>query len=42
MTLPATEITRFLRGLRAVRELLPDPIPPEVLRDILEVARWTG
>jgi nitroreductase len=42
VTLEATEIIRFLRGLRAVRELLPDPIPAEAVRDIIEVARWTG
>ncbi len=32
----------FLRGLRAVRQLRPDPLPEAVLRDILEVARWSG
>ena len=32
----------FLRGLRAVRQLRPDPLPDPVLRDILEVARWSG
>jgi nitroreductase len=32
----------FLRGLRAVRQLLPDPLPEAVLHDILEVARWSG
>src|ERR1700716_1644231 len=31
-----------LRGLRAVRQLRPDPLPEAVLRDILEVARWSG
>lgn len=33
---------RFLRGLRAVRDYTPDPIPDEVLQDILEVGRWSG
>lgn len=33
---------RFLRGLRAVRDYTPDPIPDEVLNDILEVGRWSG
>ncbi|HEY7033635.1 MAG TPA: nitroreductase family protein [Thermomicrobiales bacterium] len=33
---------RLLRGLRAVREYLPDPVPEAVLDDIYEVARWTG
>src|SRR5438067_11998234 len=32
----------FLRGLRAVRQLRPDPLPESVLHDILEVARWSG
>ncbi len=32
----------FLRGLRAVRQLRPDPLPEAVLHDILEVARWSG
>jgi nitroreductase len=32
----------FLRGLRAVRQLRPDPLPEPVLHDILEVARWSG
>src|ERR1700716_2076408 len=31
-----------LRGLRAVRQLRPDPLPEAVLNDILEVARWSG
>jgi nitroreductase len=32
----------FLRGLRAVRQFRSDPIPKEVVDDILEVARWSG
>jgi nitroreductase len=32
----------FLRGLRATRQLRPDPLPEAVLHDILEVARWSG
>jgi nitroreductase len=32
----------FLRSLRAVRSFRPDPVPQEVVDDILEVARWTG
>jgi nitroreductase len=32
----------FLRGLRQIRQLEPDPISDQALRDILEVARWTG
>ncbi|HJQ29953.1 MAG TPA: nitroreductase family protein [Rubrobacter sp.] len=32
----------FVRGLRAVRSFRPDPVPQEVVDDILEVARWSG
>ncbi len=32
----------FLRRLRTVRDFRPDPLPQEVIDDILEVARWTG
>jgi nitroreductase len=38
----AREQIAFLRGLRQVRLLRPDPLPQAVLDDILEVARWTG
>ena len=32
----------FLSTLRAVRSFRPDPIPQEVVDDVLEVARWSG
>jgi len=32
----------LLRGLRAVRQLRPDPLPEDVLHNILDVARWSG
>src|SRR5438067_2768507 len=32
----------FLRGLRQVRMLRPDPLPSDAVQDVLEVARWTG
>lgn len=32
----------FLRRLRAVRQFRPDPLPDEVVNDILEVVRWSG
>jgi nitroreductase len=32
----------FLRALRSVRSFRSDPIPQEVVDDILEVARWSG
>jgi len=36
------DIIKFLRGLRAVREYTPEPIPDDVVRDILEVGRWSA
>jgi|SRR5579884_2899012 len=42
-TLPvASDLLNFLRSLRAVRQFRPEAIPPRVLDQILEVARWTG
>jgi nitroreductase len=38
----ALKLTGFLKSLRAVRRFAADPIPDEVLDDILAVARWTG
>lgn len=38
----AREKIRFLKSLRAVRQFLPEPVPQQVVDDILEVARWTG
>jgi nitroreductase len=32
----------FLLGLRAVRNFRPDPVPEEVIDDLLRVARWSG
>jgi len=32
----------FLRTLRAVRSFRSDPVPQEIVDDILEVARWSG
>ena len=32
----------MLRGLRQVRQFSTEPVPDEVIEDILEVARWTG
>jgi nitroreductase len=33
---------RFLRSLRAVRDYTAAPVPDEVIREILEVGRWSG
>ena len=41
-TLPGRQITRFLRDLRQTRRFRADPVPDDVLHDLLEVARWTG
>jgi nitroreductase len=38
----AADRIAFLRGLRAVRQLKPDPLPEAVLNNILEVGRWSG
>jgi nitroreductase len=32
----------FLRGLRAVRYFRPEPIPEEIVSELLQVARWSG
>jgi nitroreductase len=36
------DLLSFLRTLRAVRSFRSDPVPQEVLDDVLEVARWSG
>jgi nitroreductase len=36
------QLTDFLKSLRAVREFTQQAIPADVVRDILEVARWSG
>jgi nitroreductase len=35
-------LIKLLRGLRAIREYTPEPIPEDALNDILEVGRWSG
>src|SRR5919202_2762596 len=32
----------FLRRVRQVREYTPEPIPDEIVNQILEVGRWSG
>jgi len=39
---PPASITRTLRSVRQTRDYRPDPVPEDVLLDILNVARWTG
>lgn len=36
------QLIAFLRGLRAIRQFRPDPIPDEAINGILEVVRWSG
>jgi nitroreductase len=38
----AEKIITALRSLRAVRQFASEPVPDDVLSDVLEVARWTG
>jgi nitroreductase len=38
----AADLISFLRSLRAVRSFRPDPVPQEVVDDVLKVARWSG
>jgi nitroreductase len=42
MTQQRNDNIRFLRNLRAVRDYTSDPIPDEVIRDLIEVGRWSG
>ena len=38
----ASEFVEEIRRVRQARLYRPDPVPPEVLDQLLEVARWTG
>jgi len=42
MTTNADDVLRALRRTRQIRDFRPDPIPDNVLEDVLDVARWTG
>jgi F420 biosynthesis protein FbiB-like protein len=35
-----TDLDSLIRGRRSVRKLLPDPVPPDVIRDAIEAAGW--
>lgn len=39
-TKPANDVFEAARTRRSVRAYKPDPIPPQTLRDIVELARW--
>jgi nitroreductase len=38
----ASDVLRALRRTRQVRDFRPDPVPDDLLEQILEVARWSG
>jgi nitroreductase len=38
----AREVTNEMRKVRQARLYRPDPVPDDVLDELLEVARWTG
>ncbi|MGH2533385.1 MAG: nitroreductase family protein [Thermomicrobiales bacterium] len=38
----ADEVIKEMRRVRQARQYGPDPVPEEVLHELLEVARWTG
>jgi nitroreductase len=41
-TTDAPSFIALLRGLRAVRQFRPGPVPEAAVRDIVEVVRWSG
>ena len=41
-TVEAQSAMAFLRGLRAVRNFRAEPVPEEVIAELLQVARWSG
>ncbi len=36
------EVTKEIRNVRQARLYKPDPVPADVLNELLEIARWTG
>ena len=38
----ARKITELIRTVRQARQYKPDPVSPEILDTLLEIARWTG
>ena len=36
------EVTRDIRNVRQARLYKPDPVPADILDELLEIARWTG
>jgi nitroreductase len=42
MAQSSTRPTELVRTVRQIRQYKPDPVPADVLAELLEVARWTG
>jgi nitroreductase len=40
--IPPPAVTRIVKRVRQTRDFRPDPVPEDVLTDILDTARWTG
>jgi nitroreductase len=38
----APDVVELIRTVRQARQYRPDPVPDDVLAELLEVARWTG
>ena len=38
----AREVTAELRKVRQARQYQPDPVPDDIVAELLEIARWTG
>lgn len=41
-TTPPTDVLRLLRRIRSTRQFTDAAVPDDAVREILEVARWTG
>lgn len=38
----ADAVTAEMKQVRQIRQYKPDPVPEEIIQELLEVARWTG
>jgi nitroreductase len=38
----ARDVTRHIKHVRQIRQFTSDPIPQDILDELLEIARWTG
>jgi nitroreductase len=38
----ARDVTAEMKKVRQIRQYKPDPVPEEIVRELLEVAQWTG